>query len=281
MRCWRMRGERDVEKLRRWCIRRLLEGWSIRDVSAHAMMPKSTVHDWWIRFQRKGWAGLVDESRRPRIIHRLPQETVARVVEVRQREGWCSEAIEAYLKARGVQVSHGSIHTIIKQNHLPMHTYTPRIQRTYTRFQRAHPDSLWQTDIKYYGDEYLIAYLDDCSRYVPAIELYTEATTENLLNLTDDALSHGRPPSQVLSDHGPQYYSNNGKSRFTLYLEAHGIEHITGSIGKPTTQGKIERFWQTFELYYPRFNDLNQFRDYYNKPHRSLNYKTPAQVYLN
>jgi len=246
------------------------------------MMPKSTVHDWQMRFQRKGWAGLVNESRRPHIIHRLPQETVARVIEVRQREGWCSEAIEAYLKAHGVQVSHGSIHTIIKQNHLPMRTYAPRRQRTYTRFARQHPDSLWQTDIKYYGDEYLIAYLDDRSRYVPAIELYMEATTDNLLNLTDYALSHGRTPSQVLSDGGPQFYSDNGKSRFTLYLESHGIQHITGSIGKPTTQGKIERFFQTFELYYPRFNDLNRFREYYNnKPHRSLNYKTPAQVYLN
>lgn len=148
-----MRGERDVAKLRRWCVRRLLEGWSTRDVSVHAMMPKSTVHDWWTRFQRKRWAGLANESTRPHIIRRLSQETVARVIEVRQREGWCSEAIEAYLKAHGVQVSYGSIHTIIKQNHLPMHTYTPRRQRTYARFQREHPDSLWQTDIKYYGDE--------------------------------------------------------------------------------------------------------------------------------
>jgi transposase InsO family protein len=48
------------------------------------------------------------------------------------------------------------------------------------------------------------------------------------------------------------------------------------------TQGKIERFFQTFEQHYPRFNDLNRFREYYNnKPHRGLNYKTPVQVYLN
>jgi len=277
-----MRGERDVGKLRRWCVRRLLEGWSIRDASAHAMMPKSTVHDWWIRFQRKGWAGLVNESRRPHIIHRLPQETVARIIQVRLREGWCGEAIAAYLNQQErIKVSSGSVYKIIKECNLITRTYKPRRQRSYIRFQRTHPDSLWQTDIKYYGDEYLIAYLDDCSRYVPAIELYMEATTDNLLTLTDSALSHGRTPSQVLSDHGPQYYSNNSKSRFTLYLEAHGIMHITGSIGKPTTQGKIERFWQTFELYYPRFNDLNQFREYYNnKPHRSLNYKTPAQIYL-
>jgi putative transposase len=54
-----------------------------------------------------------------------------------------------------------------------------------------------------------------------------------------------------------------------------------GSIGKPTTQGKIERFFQTFELYYPRFNDMTEFQQHYNyvRPHRSLNFLTPAEVY--
>ena len=171
-----MCGERDVEKLRRWCVRRLLEGWSIRDVSAHAMTPKSTVHDWWIRFQRKGWAGLVNESRRPHIIHRLPQETVARIIQVRLREGWCGEAIAAYLNQQErIKVSSGSAYKVLKESNLITRTYKPRRQRTYTRFARQHPDSLWQTDIKYYGDEYLIAYLDDCSLYLTAIELYTEA----------------------------------------------------------------------------------------------------------
>jgi len=224
----------------------------------------------------------MDASKRPHRIHRLPEEIVARVIEVRQREGWCSEAIEAYLKAQGIQVSHGSIYTLLRRNGLITKPYRPRRKRTFIRFQRAHPDSLWQTDIKYYSSEYLIAYLDDCSRYVPAMELYPEATTDNVLTLTDSALSHGRTPGQVLSDHGTQFYSDDGKSRFTSYLEARGIEHIMGSTGKPTTQGKIERFFQTFERYYPRFNDLDRFRQYYNnKPHRSLNYKTPAKVYFN
>jgi transposase InsO family protein len=67
------------------------------------------------------------------------------------------------------------------------------------------------------------------------------------------------------------------QGRFTLYLEAHGIKHITDSIGKPTTQGKIERFFQTFEPHYPRFNDMELFREYYNnKPLGSLNHKTPS-----
>ena len=114
------------------------------------------------------------------------------------------------------------------------------------------------------------------------LNLYPEATTDTVLETLEGALASGRTPKQILSDHGTQYWSNDAPGRFTNYCTEHDIKHILGSTGKPTTQGKIERFWQTFELYYPRFGNITRFREYYNnKPHRSLNYKTPAQVYFN
>ena len=269
-------------KLRRWCIRRLLQDWPVSKVADHAQTPERTVYAWWNRFQWNGWVGLTDASRRPHRIHRLPEETVRKVIELRQREGWCSETIAAYLQRQKVQVSSGSVHSILKQNQLITRPYKPRRQRTYICFQREHPDSLWQTDIKYYGDRYLIAFLDDCSRYLTGIALLKEATTSRILHLLDATLRLGRTPRQILSDHGSQFYSDDNKSSFTQFCEQHGIEHILGSIGKPTTQGKIERFFQTFTAYYPRFNSPTQFREYYNKtrPHRSLNFLTPAEVYL-
>ena len=278
-----MDQERDQRSLRRWCIRRLQEEWTIRKVSEHARIPKSTIHDWWMRFQRNGWEGLVDHSRRPHTIHRLAEKTIHRIVEVRQREGWCHEAIAAYLNQQeGIKVSCGSVYTTLKRNGLITKSYKPRRRRTFIRFQRAHPDSLWQTDIKYYGQQYLVAFLDDCSRYVPAATLGPESTTDTVLETLEEALSGGRTPKQILSDHGTQYWSNDGPGRFTNFCTQHGIEHILGSTGKPTTQGKIERFWQTFTAYYPRYNDLNRFLDAYNhKPHRSLNYRTPAEIYFN
>jgi transposase InsO family protein len=279
-----MNQERDRQRLRRWCIRRLQEDWTVRKVSEHARIPKSTVHDWWVRFQRKGWEkGLLNESKRPHTIHRVPETTVQRVIEIRQREGWCHEAIAAYLNQREkIKVSSGSVYTILKGNGFITQPYTPRTRRTFIRFARQHPDSLWQTDIKYYGQQYLIAFIDDCSRYVPAASLNPESTTDIVLETLKEALSAGRTPKQILSDHGTQFWSNDGPGRFTNFCMNHGIEHILGSTGKPTTQGKIERFFQTFERYYPRYNDLDRFRKAYNhKPHRSLNYKTPAEIYLN
>jgi transposase InsO family protein len=90
----------------------------------------------------------------PHRIHRLPEETVQKVLEVRRREGWCSETIAAYLKRQKIQVSSGSVHSILKQNQLMTQPYKPCRQRTYIRFQLEHPDSLWQADIKYLFRKY-------------------------------------------------------------------------------------------------------------------------------
>jgi transposase InsO family protein len=94
---------------------------------------------------------------------------------------------------------------------------------------------------------------------VPAASLHPEATTDNVLETLQEALSNGRTPKQILSDHGTQYWSNDSPGRFTNFCQTHGIEHIQSSTGKPTTQGKIERFFQTFEAYHPRFNDMKDF----------------------
>ena len=106
-------------------------------------------------------------------------------------------------------------------------------------------------------------------------------TTTGIVNTLKICLSNGRTPHQIMSDHGSQYYGEDGGSQFTAYLEGHGIEHILGSIGKPRMQGKVERFFRTFSAYYSWFNNLEAFRIYYNtKAHACLNYVTPEQVHI-
>ena len=80
---WEMDKPRDIVKLRRWCVRRLLEGWPAVKVSGHAQAPLRGIHRWWSRFQAKGRGGLFNSSRRPHTIHRVPQETIVKVIEVR------------------------------------------------------------------------------------------------------------------------------------------------------------------------------------------------------
>ncbi|WP_231924083.1 integrase core domain-containing protein [Microcella alkaliphila] len=69
-----------------------------------------------------------------------------------------------------------------------------------------------------------------------------------------------------------------------------GITQKNGRPYKPTTQGKIERFWQTLKKCLTMRpansledlqSELDDFVDHYNnnRPHRALNRRTPAFAY--
>jgi hypothetical protein len=194
-----------------------------------AKLSRRTLYYWPERFQQNGGEGLIDRPRRPHTIHRLNPSIVEKVIQLRQQHGWCSPAISAHLRREAVEVSNGSTYKILHNHALPVKAYAPRRRRTYIRFQRMHLDGLWQTDIKYYGEQCLIAFLDDCSRYVTIATVWKHTTTRRILKLLDETLSKARISGQILSDHGTQFYSDDGETIFTEFCERHGIEHIFGN----------------------------------------------------
>jgi len=63
-------------------------------------------------------------------------------------------------------------------------------------------------------------------------------------------------------------------------LQQPRIKHILGSIGKPTTLGKIERWFRTYDLEHARFQLHRKLIEYHNyeRPRIALDYSTPAEV---
>lgn len=117
---------------------------------------------------------------------------------------------------------------------------------------------------------------------------------------TTTAVEHGYPAA-TLTDNGMVYttrLAGGGRGRgdgagngFETLLATLGITQKNGKPFKPTTQGKIERFWQTLKKHLAAHpaatlpelqGTLDAFRDYYNtvRPHRALGRKTPAFAYL-
>lgn len=118
------------------------------------------------------------------------------------------------------------------------------------RFEAEYPNDMWQTDIMgkitfvYLGDLYLIATLDDHSRFVPSGRWFTTQGKMNVFSVWYQSLSSCGIPTKMLQDEGSQY---KAKARFGLadyqwYAKCLGIELIWA----PTAQckGKIERFWK-------------------------------------
>jgi len=54
-------------------------------------------------------------------------------------------------------------------------------------------------------------------------------------------------PAGIQTDHGSQFCCNIpvGKSEFDIFCGSENIRHILGGIGKPGTQGKVERVIRT------------------------------------
>lgn len=77
---------------------------------------------------------------------------------------------------------------------------------------------------------------------------------------------------------------------FETLLALQGITQKNGRPFKPTTQGKIERFWQTLKRHLAAHpaatiaelqDTLDRFREHYNtvRPHRALGRQTPEFAY--
>lgn len=223
---------------------------------------------------------LKDKSRKPKIIHKkITKEIENRIISIRNKTGFGAEKIENF-----VNLSHTSINKILNKHKFTAPTKRKKKRIKYIRWQRKHPNSLWQIDhsqqkIK---DKWVISVVDDCSRKSLAFAVTNSVTTNIVINLIDNLIKIYGKPKQILTDNGSAYGSKSKHSKFDRKLKIRGIEHIRGTVHSPTTQGKVERLFQTFKREF-KFckGDVELWRMNYNhfRPHMSLEGKTPNEIY--
>jgi hypothetical protein len=118
------------------------------------------------------------------------------------------------------------------------------------RFEARYPNELWQTDIMgkidfpNLGVLYLIAALDDCSRFVLAGRWFRKQGKMNVFQIWYKALSRWGLPEKMLQDEGSQYKARTrfGQGDYQWYAKTLGIKLIWAR--RAQTKGKIERFWK-------------------------------------
>ncbi len=240
-----------------------------------------TLQRWIKRLDSEEW-DLKDKSTKPKIIHRkITAEIESEVIRLRKKTGWGDNKISlAYPK-----LSHASVYRILKKNNLPKANYERRKRIKYIRWQREHPNSLWQMDTsdQKVKDKYSFGVIDDCSRNCVGLFASNTISTAIITHWLDKIISvHGKP-REILSDNGSVFGLRSKHSKFDRWCNRRGIKHIRTKIHSPTTTGKIERFFQTLANELPFCNeDLELFRMRYNhfRPHTSLQGKVPADVYF-
>jgi transposase InsO family protein len=118
-------------------------------------------------------------------------------------------------------------------------------------FERARPNQLWQSDLftfvlkRQNRRVYLVAFLDDHSRFLVGFGLHSSQSTALVLEVLRAGITAYGAPEEVLTDNGAQYVAWRGESAFHKELVRRGIEQIVARPRHPQTLGKIERFWGT------------------------------------
>jgi putative transposase len=152
-------------------------------------------------------------------------------------------------------------------------------------------NQVWSTDITYVrmagGFVYLVAVMDWFSRFVLSWALSVTMELDFCVEALKRALRRGRPEI-FNSDQGSQFTSE----KFIGELETHGITISMDGRGRCFDNIFIERLWRSlkYEEIYLRDYELvpearagigNWFQ-FYNqqRPHQSLGYRTPAELYL-
>jgi len=243
-----------------------------------------TLKRWVKRLNEESW-DLSDKSRRPHIIHRkINKDIEQKVLSLRKKTGWGSNKLVLHLPHLGISAR--SIDKILNKYSLCRETKNKGKQKKWIRWQRKHPNSLWQIDHTDEQDKfncYILSIIDDCSRYSLGIVKINSVTTNVVTHILDNLIKTHGAPREILTDNGPAFGLNSKHSRFDRWCRKRGIKHIRTKVHSPTTAGKVERLFKTMddELEFCS-NDLEVFRMRYNhfRPHISLNNKSPAEVYF-
>jgi putative transposase len=151
-------------------------------------------------------------------------------------------------------------------------------------------DQVWSTDLTYVrlgqGFVYLMAVIDWYSRYVLDWELSISLEADFCIETLRRVLKCGKCDI-FNTDQGSQFTSEG----FTGLLLANDVKISMDGKGRALDNIFVERLWRSVKYESVYLNQwetvqdartgLNDYFEFYNneRPHQSLNYKTPAEVY--
>ena len=211
-----------------------------------------------------------------------------------------SRRMKAWLLAEGYLVSRSKVRRLMRLMGLEAIYRRPNTSKP-APGHRVYPyllkgvdvnrvDQVWAADITYIpmaqGFLYLVAIMDWHSRHVLAWKLSNTMDTDFCVTALEAALGKGRP-EVFNTDQGAQFTSD----AFTQTLEERGIRVSMDGKGRYLDNIFVERLWRSIkyeEVYLKAYQTvaearvgINAYLEFYNRrrPHQSLGYRTPAQVY--
>ena len=263
----------------------------------------ATIERWYRNYKNGGFDALIPQGRvdegKPRKLDADLQEQIKYLKQNYPRMS--ASAIFRQLHDNGSivtgEVSESTVCRYINQLALELKTTTNRDMR---RYERPHINEVWCGDssVEPYlktadglkRKVYIIALIDDASRFIVGIDVFFHDNFVNLMSVIKSAVAkYGRP--QIFNfDNGKSY---RNKQMELLAARIGSVLHFDQPY-TPTQKAKIERWFRTMKdqwmaaLDIRDFHSLDELRGnllayvntYNNSPHSSLKGKTPQERFF-
>ena len=262
-----------------------------------------TIEKWYRAYQKGGFDALLPTGRsdagRSRKLDDEIQEQIRYLKSNYPRMS--AAAIYRQLQDNGSirhgEISESTINRYINQMALEMKTTTNQDMR---RYERPHINEVWCGDssvgpyLKTPDGKkhklYIIALIDDASRFITGIDIFFNDNFVNLMSVMKSAVAKYGRPKLFNFDNGSSYKNKQ-------------MELLAARIGStlnycrpytPTAKAKIERWFRTMKDQWMASLDIRDFHSleelrgnllawvhiYNNTPHASLNGKTPQERFF-
>lgn len=278
-------------RLRLNIIKAIYAGWTKTRIANRFEVSRTTIYKIKKQYDSEDVYGLEDHKPGPLRIPINPN-FYANIVEIRKKCGFGACRIEKYFKKRGFYVTHHKINQVLQYEELINKKMGKKKRLKYIRYEAENINDQWHIDwsIDPLTKKNLFAIIDDKSRFIVFAGLFDSANAENSAFALEKAIKKYGAPKEIVSDNGSHFKDipNKKVNKEMMVIEKkYKIKHIFIRPGHPQSNGKIERWFGSYKGEFPKMNydkvkDCMSYVNYYNfeRLHQSLDYETPAHVYL-
>lgn len=276
-------------------------------ICAQTGLSERTLRRYLANYRAEGFSGLKPKGKGRKTEEAIPPHILEQAILLRREVPSRSVAqIIQILEWEGIATP-GQIKRSTLQDKLAERGYSTRHMRMYAatgtaarRFQQKYRNQLWHSDIKYgpylpIGPDgtkkqvYLVTFLDDATRFVLHGQFYPTLDKIIVEDCFRQAIQKYGIPEAVFFDNGSQYRTK-WMDRACAKM---GIRLLFARPYSPESTGKVERFNRVVDSFLSEvalekpqtLNKLNQLfwvwleECYQNKPHSSLDGKSPETAY--
>ncbi len=278
----------------RWLVNQKKKGESSDAIAKNMKLSKRRVEQIWKEYRETGKDPAVGKNlgRPEKAITKNEAEIIKQAFDCYK---FGARMLESVLDGfYNIHVPHNRLHTHMLSEGLAIENEKKKKRRKWVRYERKHSMSAghidWHEDEK--NSIKVCAILDDSSRKILAGGEYPTINTENSMKVIDQMVERYWiicPMRELIMDHGAEFGAHRRDekgewdSEFKKHIVNLGIKPILARVKHPQTNGKLEKWFDTYQRFRKFFATFDEFVEWYNnRPHGSLNFKvleTPEQAF--